>query len=87
MEEFNKVCHHIASFFHNPFRIFVGHKMHKSQCRANNFEVFLSTLIQHQIITTRNANLMSYFINALDLLEKNNGMRQLLSDHKSKNSF
>jgi len=42
---------------------------------ANDFNMFLSTLIQHQIIATQNANLVviaSYFINTLDLLEKKN---------------
>ena len=31
-----KACHYITSFIHNTFRIFVGQKIRKNQCRVNH---------------------------------------------------
>ena len=52
---FNKKArqHYITSFLCNAIQICVGQKDQENQCRANVFKVFLSTVILHQIITTR----------------------------------
>ena len=71
---FKKAFHFFTSFFHNVFWIFEGHE---SQC---GFEVFLSTVILHQIIAPQNTSLLKDVLSILlDLLEKNNGVSFLHS--------